>query len=192
MKTIETNLATTAVYSDDGRKKYLIRKTWDVEKPSLTIILLCPSTCAGIALDSTTQLTINNCDRLGFGSVSIVNIFATLDDFNLESAEDEDKKNMKTILAEAKRCDVVVYASGIGKAKLPAFQKRSEQVLSQLKPYEKKLMCLTNEEGTVRLRHVLTPALRHWVLDPVTIDEIRKTIADASQPPKPVGRPKKS
>ena len=149
MKTIETNLATTAVYSDDGRKKYLIRKTWDVEKPSLAIILLTPSTCSGIALDSTTQLTLNNCDRLGFGSVSIVNIFATLDDFNLESAEDEEKENMKTILAEAKRCDVVVYASGIGKAKLPAFQKRSEQVLSQLKPYEKKLMCLTNEEGTV-------------------------------------------
>ena len=35
MKTIETNLATTAVYSDDGRKKYLIRKTWDVLKTSI-------------------------------------------------------------------------------------------------------------------------------------------------------------
>ena len=93
---------------------------------------------------------------------------------------------------KGKRKPLTAIASGIGKAKLPAFQKRSEQVLSQLKLYEKKLMCLTNEEGTVRLRHVLTPALRHWVLDPVTIDEIRKTIADASQPPKPIGRPRKS
>ena len=142
MKTIETTLATTAIFSDDGTKKYLIHKCWDSEKPSLAIVLLFPSTCSGIVLDNTTQLCINNVDRLGYGSVSIVNLFATLDDADFTSAEKEDKENMKIILAEAKKCDTLVYAPGIGKAKNPAFQVRSEQILSQLKSYEKKMMCI--------------------------------------------------
>ena len=192
MKTIETTLTTTAIFSDDGTKKYLIHKCWDSEKPSLAIVLLFPSTCSGIVLDNTTQLCINNVDRLGYGSVSIVNLFATLDDADFTSAEKEDKENMKIILEEAKKCDTLVYAPGIGKAKNPAFQVRSEQVLSHLKPYEKKMMCITNEERTIRLRHPLTPALRTWYLSPVTVTEIRKTIEEASQPPKPIGRPRKS
>jgi len=190
MNTIETTLTTTALYSEDNTKKYLIRKVWDEKKPSLTIILLAPSTGSDVALDSTTMLTLNNAYRLGYGSLSIVNLFATLDDFTFESAEDEDKENLKVILAEAKSCDTLVYAPGVGKAKSQAFQKRSEQVLSQLKPYEKKLKCLTNADGNARLRHPLTPALRHWVLSDVTVNEIRKTIEDASQPPKPSGKAK--
>ncbi len=192
MKTIETTLTTTALYSEDNTKKYLIRKVWDEKKPSVTVILLTPSTGSDVALDSTTMLTLNNANRLGYGSLSIVNLFSNLDDFSLESAEDEDKENMKIIVAEAKSCDTLVYAPGVGKAKSQAFQKRTEQVLSQLKSYEKKLKCITNEDGSIRLRHPLTPALRYWHLSDVTIEEIRQTIKEASLPPKPIGRPKKN
>ena len=192
MKTIETTLTTTAIFSDDNTKRYLLKKVWDEKKPSLAIILLAPSDASGIALDNTTQLTINNTDRLGYGSLSIVNLFATLDDFSLMNAEDEDKENMKVILAEAKKCDTLVYAPGVGKAKNQAFQLRSEQVLSQLKPYEKKMKCISNEDGSIRLRHPLTPSVRTWYLSDVTIAEAMQIITEAAQPPKPVGRPKKS
>lgn len=192
MKTIETTLATTAIYSDDGTRKYLIRKMWDSSKPSLAIVLLAPSTTDGIALDNTTQRTLANADRLGFGSVSIVNLFSNMDELSSDFEIEEDSENMKYILAEAKNCDVLVYAPGNGKAKNLVFQKRAAHVLKQLKPFEKKMKCLSNEDGSVKLRHPLFPAVRTWYLRDTTITEAMQAIIDAQQPPKPVGRPKKS
>ena len=78
MKTINTTLTTTAIYSDKGDKRYLLRKAWDDTKPRLAIIMLAPSEASGIELDNTTMLVLNNASRLGYGSVSIVNLFATL------------------------------------------------------------------------------------------------------------------
>lgn len=192
MQTIETNLATTAIYSEDNTKKYLLRKIWDAAKPSLAIVLLAPSTASGIELDRTTQLVINNAYRLGYGSVSIVNLFATMDDFSFSSAEETDAENMKAIVTEAKKCDTLVYAPGNGKAKNQTFQKRAAQVLKSLKPYEKKMKCLSNEDNSVRLRHPLYPAVRTWYLRETTIDEAMQTITEAQQPPRPIGRPKKT
>lgn len=91
-------------------------------------------------------------------------MFETLNDFNLSHAEDEDKENVDVILAEAKRCDTLVYAPGVGKAKKHSFQLRSLQVLSLLKPYEKKLSCIADKSGTMRFVHPLTPCVREWNL----------------------------
>ena len=192
MKTIETTLTTTAVYSEDCTRKYLIRKVWDDAKPSLTIVLLAPSITDGIALDSTTQKTIGNADRLGFGSVSIVNLFSNMEDLINTTDPGEDNENMKTILAEVKQCDVLVYAPGNGKAKNPAFQSRATQVLKQLKPYEKKMKCLSNEDGSVRLRHPLFPAVRTWYLRDTTVAEAMQMINEVQQPPKANGKTKKT
>lgn len=192
MKTIETTLTTTAIYSEDCTRKYLIRKVWDDAKPSLTIVLLAPSITDGIALDSTTQKTIGNADRLGFGSVSIVNLFSNMEDLINTIDPGEDSENMKTILAEAKQCDVLVYAPGNGKAKNPAFQVRATQVLKQLKPYEKKMKCLSNEDGSVRLRHPLFPAVRTWYLRDTTVAEAMQMINEVQQPSKTNGKTKKA
>ena len=72
MQTVKTILTTEASFSDDGTKRYLLRKTWDESKPSLAIIMLAPSSASGIELDSSTQLVLNNCFRLGFGSVDVL------------------------------------------------------------------------------------------------------------------------
>ena len=60
MQTITTTLTTEAIFSDDGAKRYLLRKSWDDGKPALSIIMLVPSAAAGIELDSTTQLVLRN------------------------------------------------------------------------------------------------------------------------------------
>lgn len=172
MHTIETVLNTQAVFSDDNTKRYLLKKTWDTKLPKLTIIMLAPSTASGVELDSTTSLVLNNASALGFGSVSIVNLFATLGDFTLSEAEEKDQKNMDVILEAAKEGDVVVYAPGVGKAKMQAFQERSKQVLEALRPYEKKLRCLTNTSGKARLLHPLCPAVRNWNIAELRLDEL--------------------
>jgi len=176
MKTIETTLTTTAVFSDDGKKRFLLRKVWDNSKPSLAVIMLAPSEASGIELDSTTLLVLNNASRLGFGSVSIVNLFSVLNDFSLSESNEEDIANLEVILTEAKNCDTIVYAPGVGKAKNQIFQKRSSEVIKALKPYEKKLMCISNKAGTVRLVHPLTPSVRVWNLTPLKISELSSAI----------------
>ena len=191
MNIIETTLATQAVFSADNAKRYLLKKTWDALLPKLTIIMLAPSIASGVELDSTTSLVLNNASRLGFGSVSIVNLFATLGDFTLTDAEPEDPENMDAILEAAKDGDVVIYAPGVGKAKLPAFQDRATQVLTALRPFEKKLKCLTSASGKARYLHPLCPSVRNWTIAELRLDELlptTNTVALMAQPKKK-GRP---
>ena len=99
MNTITTTLTTKAVFSDDGLDRYLLTKTWDEKKQRLAIIMMAPSQASGVALDTTTQLVLNNADRLGYGSVSILNLFARVNDFALKQAEEEDPENLEMIVS---------------------------------------------------------------------------------------------
>lgn len=172
MNIIQTTLATVAHFSDDHKKRYLLRKLWNEKLPSLAVIMLAPSEASGIELDMTTQLVINNTTRLGYGSVTIVNLFATLDDFGLRRAEKDDPENMEAILSAAKSADQIIFAPGKGKLKNRAFLHRQEQVLNALIPYEAKLCCLCNESGHARLQHPLSPKVREWHLSPLKISEL--------------------
>ena len=125
-------------------------------------------------MDTTSLLVLNNADRLGFGSVTITNLFATLNDFDLQMAEDEDPENMNAIVQAAEAADTVIYAPGVGKAKLKAFQTRQEQVLFALLPFAGKLKCLCNANGKARLQHPLSPAVRTWYLSDFKLNELVK------------------
>ena len=108
MKKIQTTLTTTAEFSENGKKRYLLTKTWDDSKPRLTIIMIAPSEASGIELDNTTMLVLNNASRLGYGTVSIVNLFATIGNLKECFDEESDKENLKYIDSTAKNADVVV------------------------------------------------------------------------------------
>lgn len=174
MKVIETTLTTKAHFSEDGAKRYLLEKVWDTSKTKLAVIMMAPSIAEGIALDSTTLLCLNNASRLGYGSVAVVNLFTTLNDFDLKHTEPEDTENMKVILNIAQEADAVVYAPGVGKAKNKAFQRRQKQVLSALAPVEGKLYCLCDSDGASRFQHPLSPSVRTWHLSPMKIEELVK------------------
>ena len=172
MKKITTTLTTTAEFSENGKKRYLLTKTWDGEKPHLAIIMLAPSEASGIELDNTTMLVLNNASRLGYGTVSIVNLFATIGNLKECFAEESDKENLKYIDRAAQTADIVVYASGVGKATNKSFIKRQRQVLDILKSYEGKLRCLSNKEGNARFQHPLSPAVRTWYLSHMKVSEL--------------------
>lgn len=173
MRTDVTELRTEAVYSDDGEKRYLLRKTWDENKPKLAIIMLAAGGTDGIQLDTTTQLVINNSSRLGYGSVAILNLSATLNDFNLHHA-DRDVENISIITEAAEEAEKVVYAPGTGKAKNTTFVRLQDEVIRTLQPYEAKLFCLCNEDGDGRLQHPLSPQVRQWHLSPLKVKELIK------------------
>ena len=171
MNSIVTTMSTVATYSEDFSRRYLLQKTFDKSKPSLAIILLSAGVANDVLLDYTTMLTLNNSARLGYGSVSIVNLFATLD-FDIKEEPNEDSENLSTIVEAAKSADVVIYAPGTGKAKNKVFQKRQNQVLAALRPFENKLYCLCDVNGNARLQHPLSPSVRLWNLSKLAINEL--------------------
>lgn len=172
MKTQVTELRTEAVYSDDGSKRYLLRKTWDDGLPKLAVIMLCAGSAGVVALDTTTQLVLNNASRLGYGGVAIVNLFATLNDFSLKQSSGKDRENLDVIIQEAAAAEKVVYAPGTGKAKNKLFMEVQENVLTALQSSEDKLHCLCDEEGGSRYLHPLSPRVREWHLSPLKISEL--------------------
>lgn len=190
MRTVVTELCTEAVYSNDGKKRYLLRKTWDVNLPKLAVIMLCAGSAGTVELDTTTQLVLNNASRLGYGSVAIVNLFTTLNDFALKQSESEDAENLEVIIQEASAAEKVVYAPGTGKAKNKLFMELQEQVLSALQPYETKLHCLCDKEGGSRYLHPLSPRVRKWYLSPLKISElIELPLVESETKTKTKGKP---
>ena len=173
MKEITTTLTTNAKFSDDGERRYLLAKTWDDKKPKLAVIMISPSEASGVSLDYTTMFVLNNASRLGFGSISIVNLFSKIGRLEM-SKEPVDEENLKCIELIAKESDAIVYASGVGKATNKAFIERQNLVLKRLKPYEAKMKCITNKQGNARFQHPLSPAIRTWYLSDMKIKELCK------------------
>ena len=172
MREITSNLRTEILESEDGTKRYLLRKVWDESKPSLAIIMMCPSSSGEVAVDTSTMLVLSNCYRLGYGSVTILNLFSKINDFGLKEAEDEDSENLKTILTAAEKSTCLVMGAGTGKAKNKTFQRRLVQVLTAIRPYEDKLHCLCDENGGSKYLHPLSPRVREWHLMPMKISKL--------------------
>lgn len=184
MKEIISNLRTEIVMSEDGTKRYSMRKVWSENKPSLAIVMLCPSSSGEVAVDTSTALTIGNCFRLGYGSVTIVNLFSTVNDFDLREVQEDDPENLQAIIAAAEKADCLVMGAGTGKAKNKLFQKRLEQVLTALRPYEDKLHCLCDENGGSRGLHPLSPRLRQWHLSKCSVSEFVDVPMEEATPKK--------
>ena len=197
MNTIETTLTTQAIFNDDHTKRYLLRKVWDDSLPKITVIMLAPSEASGVALDTTTQLCLNNATRLGYGSISIVNLFATVNDFDLKQQTGfGDPDNLNAIIEACQNCDQILYCPGTGKARNKFFINRQEEILKALLPMEEKLSCLCNEICNTRLHHPLSPAVRTWILSPLKVSELVDLKPQEPQQPekepekKPKGRSK--
>lgn len=171
MKTETMMITTQASFSDDGKKRYVLRKEWDTAKPSIAVIMLVPSDACGISMDTTSMLVLNNVWRLGYGSVTILNLFPVINDFGLKDRTKNDDENINAIIEAAKKVDAIVYAPGVGKIQNRVFQLRQEQVLNALRPFQEKLYCLCNADGEARLQHPLSPAVRIWYLSSLSISE---------------------
>ena len=167
-----SNLRTEIVESQDGTKRYSLKKVWDESKPSMAVVMMCPSSSGEVAVDTSTMLTLGNCYRLGYGSVTIVNLFATINDFSLKHSTSDDAENLETIAKAVEAASCVVFAPGTGKAKNRLFMEVQKEVLLALRPYEDKLHCLCDKNGGSRYLHPLSPRVREWHLAPLSISEL--------------------
>ena len=191
MKEIVSNLKTVIVESEDGKRRLSLSKIWDGSKPSLAIVMICPSSSGEVAVDTSTALTMANSYRLGYGSVTILNLFSEVNNFELKGVEDTDEENIKAIVAAAEKSDSIVLAWGNGRMKNKDFQRRVEHVLTALRPFEKKWQVICDAKGGSRGSHPLAPRARQWHLSSASLSDF-KDIAIEEVLPKKKGKGKAS
>jgi hypothetical protein len=67
-----------AVLSEDRRYRYLLRRTWDADKPLLSWLMLNPSVADGERDDATIRICVGRARRLGCGGIEVVNLFGLI------------------------------------------------------------------------------------------------------------------
>ena len=170
MKTETTQIKSKALFSDDGLHRLLLRKEWDKNKKTSMIITINPNTADTLNMDLTTMLVINNLNKLGFGSVNIVNLYSKImPKLSLRFNSDDDLIDSETdtiIEQYAAMSNAIIIAWGSVGNNSQRVRDRQTELLEMLSKHENKLYQI-GENGY----HPLTPAVRNeWELEPYNME----------------------
>ena len=170
MKTETTQIKSKALFSDDGLHRLLLRKEWDKNKKTAMIITINPNTADTLNMDLTTMLVINNLNKLGFGSVNIVNLYSKImPKLSLRFNSDDDLIDSETdtiIEQYAAMSNAIIIAWGSIGNNSQRVRDRQTELLEMLSKHENKLYQI-GENGY----HPLTPAVRNeWELEPYNME----------------------
>lgn len=174
MKIEKSNLKTEAIFSDDKKSRFLLKKEWDSKKLKAMVLMINPSTADEIQIDFTTLYTINNLSKLGYGSVDITNLYSHVGALRTKEESKEMKdENIKHILSSAEKVDSIILAYGSVGENSKGIQEQISNILTALKPFNEKIFYIGNGFDKIGL-HPLAPAIRHkWNL--VNIENINKS-----------------
>lgn len=166
MNTVKSTIHTEAIFSDDEQHRYLLKKIWDRDKQTLTIITMYPHYDGVFNIDLTTQLIMNKViEKEAYGSINFVNLYSNIDTpINLKHIENShDKHTDIHIMKAVKEADTVLLAWG-AYGKKAMVEVRVNEVLEMLKPHQKKISTLTNPQ-TNEIMHPLNPMARKaWTI----------------------------
>ena len=167
MLTDKITMKTEAVFSEDRRHRYLLRKEWDIKKPKATIIMTNPSSADMLTMDYTTLYIMNNIVKLDFGSIDIVNLTSKMT-LKLDVPKDLDIKlddeNIDHIIKSAEKSDKVILAWGKLGENNKKVRDAQDSLLERLKPFKDKLCVIASENGGSGF-HPLAPQVRFsWLL----------------------------
>lgn len=129
-----------AVISDCGKYRYLLRRTWDHDKPRCLYLMLNPSTADAEVDDATIRSCIRLAKGLGYGSFEVINLFAyrSTDPKALFSAPDPiGERNDDIIEAAMGRCDLAICAWGAH----PMAEERGTYVYRMLREQRPAVFC---------------------------------------------------
>lgn len=151
-----SEVKTTAIFSKNGKERYLLKMEWDTSKKSLAIVMTFPSTANELILDQTTMLVRNGAIKSGFGSVCIVNLFSSINNENSHL----DKINNSIVMSECEKADTIVVAYGRG----TSHDEEKERFLEMLSTYNDKLYTLIDKKG-LPFSHPLSPLAYEWKIE---------------------------
>jgi hypothetical protein len=130
-----------AVISDCGSYRYLLRRTWDHDKPRCLFIMLNPSTADAEIDDATIRSCIRLSKGFGYGSFEVINLFGlrATDPAELAKAEDPiGPMNERIGAAAIIRCDVAICAWGAH----PMAQRHGQNIVGLVRSYRPAAYCL--------------------------------------------------
>ena len=172
MQMDKSTLKTEAIFADDRKRRYLLRKEWNPKEAKAMVIMLNPSTADVVKLDYTTLYILNNIQDLSFGRVDIVNLFSLMTK-KLKSEEIElalEEKNLAQIHKSAQEADSVIIAWGKSGENNQKLRYMQTLLLEQLHSYRDKLYIIGNGMGESGF-HPLAPQVRFfWELLPFDIE----------------------
>lgn len=175
MLTETTVVKSKALFSDDRKHRLLLKKEWDTNKPNAMVIMINPNTADTMNVDMTTMLVLNNLNRLGFGSVSIVNLYSRIKEkLSLRFNSDEDliEHDTDRVIEEyAAMSDAIIIAWGSIGRNTQRVRERQQELLERLSVHKKKFYKI-GKEGC----HPLTPTVRSgWELEPFEMEDIENS-----------------
>ena len=167
MQTDKATVKTEAVFSDDRKHRFLLRKEWEPKKPKATIIMTNPSTADMLTMDYTTLYIMNNIVRLDFGSIDIVNLVSKMTiklDVPSDIKPKPNAENIDFIIKSAEKSDKVIIAWGKLGENNKKVRDAQDYLIERLKPFKDKLCVIASETGGSGF-HPLAPQVRFsWVL----------------------------
>lgn len=107
--------AADATFSPCKRYRYTLTRTWDPSRPRLVFLMLNPSTADELANDPTVERCHRRAQRMGFGGVGVVNLFAfrsTNPDALYSEADPVGPENDAAILSMCRDAGQVICAWG--------------------------------------------------------------------------------
>jgi hypothetical protein len=165
MQTDKAVLKTEAIFSDDKKQRYLLRKEWDAKKLKATIIMTNPSTADMFVMDYTTLYIMNNIVKLDFGTVDIVNLVSKMTTkLDVKNDLEIDEENFSVICKSAEKADKVILAWGKLGENNKKVREVQDMLLDRLKPFRVKLCVIASGSGESGF-HPLAPQIRFsWIL----------------------------
>lgn len=132
-----------AIFSKDGKYRYLLWRIWDKNKPIVSFIGLNPSTANDIVDDNTIRRVRAISSNLGYGGFYMLNLFAIVssDPKILKTCPDPVGENDEWLEKYGNISDAVVFAWGNFKE-----AKERAEIVKKMFPYAKALFI--NKNGT--------------------------------------------
>ena len=157
----KSTVNTTALFSRNRKDRYLLKIEWDISKKSIAIIMTFPSSADELIFDQTTMLVRNEAVKNNFGSVSIVNLFSSI---NNEFPK-ADKTNTSVVMKECDNADVIIVAYG----RSTSHTEEKEAFLNALNEhYNEKLYTIVDSKG-LPFSHPLSPLAHQWNIQKLTV-----------------------
>lgn len=168
MITEKDTIKCEAIFNDERTHRFLWRRVWDKDKPTISIIMLNPCQSDNIITDTTTSLVVNNVAKLGeFGGVEILNLFSKLTSklsFKETDEELNDKENDSYIIKSVESSSKTIIAWGKASNSNARIEERAVEVINLLGKHKEKLYMIS--DGIRVGLHPLTPTIRSkWILE---------------------------
>lgn len=159
----KANISSQAIFSKSGKDRYLLKMEWDSTKPLLAIIMTFPSSADELIFDQTTMLVRNGAIKNGFGSVSILNVFSSINNEKPKS----DKNNTSAVMRECDSADTILVAYGRGTSHT---EEKEAFLLALYEHYQDKLYTIIDSKG-LPFSHPLSPLAHNWNIQKLTVEK---------------------